>query len=120
LVHGWATSQDQAFKNYAHWRNGENWAAQVVTALWELAFSIWCDRNAVLHDTQENHPDIDPDAVDLSILEEWTPNPHGIKAADLFSSALPAKLYLPSLSTSAVNGCIMCNLPEPPLFHPRS
>jgi hypothetical protein len=72
LVHGWATSQDQAFKNYAPWRNGETWAAQVVSALWELAFSIWCARNAVLHDAQENPLDIDPDSVDFSIFEEWT------------------------------------------------
>ena len=57
--------------NYAPWRSGAQWAANLITALWDFTFSIWTSRNEILHETQENHPDIDPDEVGLRILEEW-------------------------------------------------
>jgi hypothetical protein len=41
-------------------------------SLWELAFTIWTARNEILQDKQEDHPGIDPDSIDLAILEEWT------------------------------------------------
>jgi hypothetical protein len=75
LCAGWSDAQQLAFRNYAPWRSGEQWASQVITKLWTLSFTLWESRNAILHEKQENHPDIDPDAMDLSLLEEWTIGP---------------------------------------------
>jgi hypothetical protein len=85
LCDDWRLAQHRAFCNYAPWRNGEQWAAAVTMKLWALSFSLWEHRNAILHERQENHPDIDPDAIDLAILEEWTIGPqpewsHGSKS----------------------------------------
>ena len=75
LCKGWKEAQQQAFQNYSPWRSGQTWATATIKALWQLAFSIWEYRNSILHETQENHPDVDTDAIDLNILEEWTMGP---------------------------------------------
>jgi hypothetical protein len=72
LCIGWREAQDRAYRNYAPWRSGNLWASDVITLLWRLSFTIWELRNTVLHEKQENHPDIDLDSIDLSILEEWS------------------------------------------------
>jgi hypothetical protein len=51
------------------------WTAQLIALLWEFSFSVWNERNSILHEKQENHPDIDPDQIDLTISEEWTIGP---------------------------------------------
>ena len=75
LHRGWATAQQNAYANYAPWRSGQTWATATVQALWQMAFTIWDHRNNVLHSDQANHPDIDPDEIDLAILEEWAMGP---------------------------------------------
>ena len=68
----WATVQSTAYHNYAPWRSGARWSANLIAALWEFTFALWTLRNEVLHETQANHPDIDPDQVGLQVIEEWT------------------------------------------------
>ena len=68
----WSIIQDAAFKNYAPWLNGQQWAASLVSLLWTLCFQIWDGRNQWVHDTPQNRPDIDESQIDMAILEEWT------------------------------------------------
>ena len=75
LCIGWQQAQQNAFRNYSPWRSGKAWAYSTVKALWQLSYAIWNHRNTILHQKQENHPDVNPDDIDLSILEEWTIGP---------------------------------------------
>ena len=75
LSTGWKEAQQQAYRNYAPWKSGQLWATATVRAFWNLAFTIWDSRNQVLHEKQENHPDINPNDIDIAILEEWTIGP---------------------------------------------
>ena len=59
------------YRNYAPWRSGERWAANLIDALWDVTFALWMLRNEILHEAQANHPDIDPDQIGLQVIEEW-------------------------------------------------
>jgi hypothetical protein len=102
LWDNWCLTRQHAFRNYVPWRSGQQWAVAVIMKLRALLFTLWENRNTILHKRQqENHPDIDPDAIDLDILEEWTIGPHpdwshgstslfkGITCKGLLSKPLP-------------------------------
>ena len=72
LCKRWAQIQDVAFSNYAPWLNGNQWAASLITLLWELCFTLWDARNQWVHETPAHRPDFDEAKLDLAILEEWT------------------------------------------------
>ena len=84
LVVGWQELQQEAFLHYTPWLKGLSWAASMVTALWELHFSIWTFRNDILHHSDIMDTFLDMDTADFHILEEWSIGPTGIHSKDQF------------------------------------
>ncbi len=52
-------------------QTGQKWASQLIMAIWDFTWSLWDNRNDILHHSEALDELLDMDTVNLSIIEEW-------------------------------------------------
>jgi hypothetical protein len=67
----WTTLQSEYFADLKVQQTGQKWASLLIMAVWNFTWSLWDNRNKILHHWDVHDTLLDMDAVNLSIIEEW-------------------------------------------------
>jgi hypothetical protein len=78
----WAQLQSQHFLEQKMRQTGQKWASHLIMALWDFTWSMWDNRNHILHHSEVMDKLLDMDIIDLSIIEEWHAGADDLKPID--------------------------------------
>jgi hypothetical protein len=67
----WAQLRSQHFLELKLRHTGQKWASLLIMAIWDFTWSMWDNRNDILHHSEVLDKLLDMDIIDLSIIEEW-------------------------------------------------
>jgi hypothetical protein len=78
----WAHLQSVHFANLKVRQTSQKWASLLIMAIWDFTWSLWDNRNDILHHSEALDVLLDMDTVDLSIIEEWNAGGDELLAID--------------------------------------
>jgi hypothetical protein len=57
---------------------GQKWPSLLIMTVWDFTWSLWDNRNEILHHLDIHNILLDMDAMDLSIIEKWHAGSDGL------------------------------------------